>query len=80
MVKTDILQMLGAFSEEEREFLFEMVEPALHESDVTLKSHSQEELFDVEDLEDWTNIMGRQGRRIYFMQKLFQALQENLNE
>lgn len=80
MVKTDILQMLGAFSEEEREFLFEMVEPALHESDVTLKAHNQEELFDVEDLEDWTNIMGRQGRRIYFMQKLFQALQENLNE
>lgn len=71
-------QVIG--TEEELEFLFEMVEPELHESKATLEHHRQEELVDVEDIEAFTNNMGRQGRRLVFIQALYDALREGLRQ
>lgn len=81
MVRTDVEQFIKAFPlEEEREFLFEMVEPALHESDAALKYHEDETVTDVEEMEDWTNIMGRQNRRIVFLKKMYNILERSLND
>jgi hypothetical protein len=72
--------ILVAFNEEEREFLFEMVEPELHEGTTTLKAHDEEELVDVEDVEAWTNTMGRQNRRMTFLTELKKHLEGSLHE
>lgn len=63
---------------EEREFLLEMVEPTLGESESTLASHNTEVLDDMEDLESWTNTMGRQKRRLDFIKQLHGCLERSL--
>lgn len=81
MVKTDesAFKLIYAFPNvEEREFLFEMVEPALQEGKLTLQVHQEEALTDVEDIEAFTNNMGRQNRRMDFLQKLYNALERSL--
>lgn len=81
MVKTNAAKIVEAFpGQEEREFLFEMVEPELVESKETLEGHSGEELVDVDDIEAYSNIMGRQNRRIDFLRKLFNCLERSLSD
>jgi hypothetical protein len=71
VITTDVEKIIEAFpGVEEREFLFEMVEPEMFESKEVLNHHNQEELTDIEDLESWTNMMGRQKRRVEFITKL----------
>lgn len=79
MVATDIAALVQAFpNEEEREFLLEMVTPELHESAEVLDTHNREELSNVDDLEVWTNIMGRQNRRLKFIRTLYECLEGSL--
>jgi hypothetical protein len=74
VVKLDVDKLLEAFNLEEREFLFEMVEPEKFESQATLQTYQQEELVDVSDIEDFANLMGRQQRRIAFINALHKFL------
>jgi hypothetical protein len=76
----DYMELIDAFEQEEREFLFEMVEPTLDDSYKTLREHNGEELSDVEDVEAWSNIMGRQKRRIAFMEELKMWLERSLGD
>lgn len=62
-------------TEEEREFLMEMLEPEMHEGRQTLQIHQEEELESVDDIEMFSNNMSRQQRRMTFLQKLYQALE-----
>ena len=82
MVQTEPVTRLSlvirAFTLEEREFLLEMVEPELSESVSTLAGHNTEELVDMEDLESWTNTMGRQKRRLDFIKQLHGCLERSL--
>jgi hypothetical protein len=80
VVKTDVTGIVKALRQEEREFLFEMVEPELAESATTLDGHSGEELLCVDDIEAYSNIMGRQKRRIDFLQQLYNCLERSFND
>lgn len=67
--------MVSVFTEEEREFLLEMVEPEMVEGKETLAHHQTEALIDVDDIEAFTNNVGRQKRRMEFLEKLYKALE-----
>ena len=76
MVKTDAEKLLEVFATgEEREFLLEMLEPEMHEGTETLQQHHQETLLDVDDIEAYTNMVGRQKRRLDFIGALYSCLE-----
>ena len=69
------MRLLATFSTtEEREFLMEMVEPALVEGKTTLLSHEAEALEDVDDIEAMVNNVARQQRRMKFLLELYTIL------
>lgn len=70
-----VAALFNVFTQEEREFLFEMVEPELEEGKATLEGHQTETLIDVDDIEAFMNNVTRQQRRIEFLRKLYEALE-----
>lgn len=78
MVQTDSSRILEAFPEgEHREFLVEMLVPEMDEGQLTLEDHQAEELFDVDDIEAFSNNMGRQKRRMAFIRELHTILERS---
>lgn len=80
MVQTDAdrhlrLALFNAFDEEQLEFLKEMIEPEIVEGEETLKGHQEETLVDVDDIEAYTNNMGRQKRRMEFLRRMHASLE-----
>ena len=76
MVQTDAEYLHLAFTtEEESEFLMEMIEPEIHEGKLTLEGHLGEELESVDDIEAFMNNVTRQKRRMEFLQGLYKELE-----
>jgi hypothetical protein len=81
VVKTDIYRLLAAFPDSEhREFLMEMLEPEMYEGRQTLLIHQEEELETVDDIEAFMNNMGRQKRRMVFLEGLYKLLEGSLDD
>lgn len=69
------------FTNEEREFLHELIEPAIPEGEVTLQIHRDdvEKADGPDDAIDHLAMEQRQKRRLQFLQTLYQCLQEEDN-
>jgi hypothetical protein len=81
VVKTDSDKIKETFPDaEDREFLMEMVEPAMHEGTQTLEYHQGEVLESVDDIEAFSNNMTRQKRRMNFLYKLYNILEGSAND
>lgn len=67
--------MVSTFTEEEREFLMEMLEPEIDEGKAALTYHQGELLESVDDIEAFMNNMNRQQRRMTFITNLYKVLE-----
>lgn len=72
--------MASIFTEEEREFLKEMLEPEMHQGKLTLEYHQGEALESVDDIEAFMNNMSRQQRRMKFIAELYKVLERSDND
>lgn len=68
-------QLDHVFDNEEQEFLYELVESAREEAQITLLGHQEEPLEDVDDIEAMSSNVARQKRRIAFLDLLYMCLQ-----